>query len=102
MTTLPKLWHQRLRWQRGALENLRDWTRVRARYFLQQFMMGFGALSFAVYLAFMALALSAYSWPPVAVPLAVRGSVGEAVDLVPLSHPRSSRASGRRRCAHRA
>ena len=29
MTTLPKLWHQRLRWQRGALENLRDygWTR---------------------------------------------------------------------------
>ncbi|MFE2426193.1 glycosyltransferase [Streptomyces sp. NPDC059373] len=65
MTTLPKLWHQRLRWQRGALENLRDygWTRVTARYFMQQFMMGFGALSFAVYLAFMATTLSTYGWP---------------------------------------
>lgn len=65
MTTLPKLWHQRLRWQRGALENLRDygWTRVTARYFLQQIMMGFGALSFLVYLAFMALTLSTYGWP---------------------------------------
>ncbi|HEY3480759.1 MAG TPA: glycosyltransferase family 2 protein, partial [Streptomyces sp.] len=65
MTTLPKLWHQRMRWQRGALENLRDygWTRVTARYFLQQFMMGFGALSFAVYLAFMSLTLAAYGWP---------------------------------------
>jgi cellulose synthase/poly-beta-1,6-N-acetylglucosamine synthase-like glycosyltransferase len=65
MTTLPKLWHQRLRWQRGALENLRDygWTRVTARYFLQQFMMGFGALSFLLYLAFMALSLSVYGWP---------------------------------------
>jgi biofilm PGA synthesis N-glycosyltransferase PgaC len=65
MTTLPKLWHQRLRWQRGALENLRDygWTRITARYFLQQIMMGFGALSFAVYLAFMTLTLSTYGWP---------------------------------------
>lgn len=65
MTSLPKLWHQRMRWQRGALENLRDygWTRVTARYFLQQFMMGFGALSFLVYLAFIALTLSTYGWP---------------------------------------
>jgi cellulose synthase/poly-beta-1,6-N-acetylglucosamine synthase-like glycosyltransferase len=65
MTSLPKLWHQRLRWQRGALENLRDygWTRVTARYFFQQFMMGFGALSFGIYLAFMALTLSTYGWP---------------------------------------
>jgi len=65
MTTLPKLWHQRMRWQRGALENLRDygWTRVTARYFVQQFMMGFGAVSFLVYLFFMAFALSTYGWP---------------------------------------
>jgi cellulose synthase/poly-beta-1,6-N-acetylglucosamine synthase-like glycosyltransferase len=65
MTTLPKLWHQRMRWQRGALENLRDygWTRVTARYFLQQFMMGFGALSFLVYLSFMAVTLTVYGWP---------------------------------------
>ncbi|MFF3920208.1 glycosyltransferase [Streptomyces sp. NPDC001852] len=65
MTTLPKLWHQRLRWQRGALENLRDygWTKVTARYFVQQFLMGFGALSFLVYLTFMAMTLSLYGWP---------------------------------------
>ncbi|WP_255306477.1 glycosyltransferase family 2 protein [Streptomyces sp. Wb2n-11] len=64
MTTLPKLWHQRLRWQRGALENLRDYgfTRVTARYFLQQFMLGFGALSFLIYLAFMSLTLTLYGW----------------------------------------
>ncbi|WP_329253968.1 glycosyltransferase family 2 protein [Streptomyces sp. NBC_01478] len=65
MTSLPKLWHQRLRWQRGALENLRDygWTKVTARYFLQQFLMGFGALSFLVYLTFMATYTTLYGWP---------------------------------------
>ncbi|WP_245883069.1 glycosyltransferase [Streptomyces hyaluromycini] len=65
MPTLPKLWHQRLRWQRGALENLRDygWTRVTARYFMQQFLMGFGALSFLIYLTFMATYTSLYGWP---------------------------------------
>lgn len=67
MTSLPKLWHQRLRWQRGALENLRDygWTKVTARYFLQQFLMGFGALSFLVYLTFMATYTTLYGWPGV-------------------------------------
>jgi cellulose synthase/poly-beta-1,6-N-acetylglucosamine synthase-like glycosyltransferase len=65
MTSLPKLWHQRMRWQRGALENLRDygWTKVTARYFLQQIMMGFGALSFLVYLAFMTMTFTVYGWP---------------------------------------
>lgn len=65
MPTLGKLWHQRLRWQRGALENLRDygWTRVTARYFVQQFLMGFGALSFLVYLTFMATYTTMYGWP---------------------------------------
>ncbi|WP_405842060.1 glycosyltransferase [Streptomyces sp. NBC_01518] len=65
MTSLPKLWHQRLRWQRGALENLRDygWTKVTARYFLQQFLMGFGALSFLVYLTFMATCTTVYGFP---------------------------------------
>ncbi|MGH1554564.1 glycosyltransferase [Streptomyces sp. L7] len=67
MTSLPKLWHQRLRWQRGALENLRDygWTKVTARYFLQQFLMGFGALSFLVYLTFMATYTTLYGFPGV-------------------------------------
>lgn len=65
MPTLPKLWHQRLRWQRGALENLRDygWTRVTARYFVQQFLMGFGALSFLVYLTFMIACTAIYGLP---------------------------------------
>ncbi|MEU0074814.1 glycosyltransferase family 2 protein [Streptomyces sp. NPDC006332] len=65
MPTWGKLWHQRLRWQRGALENLRDygWTRVTARYFAQQFLMGFGALSFLVYLTFMATYTTLYGWP---------------------------------------
>lgn len=67
MTTLPKLWHQRLRWQRGALENLRDygWTRVTARYFMQQIMMGAGALSFLLYVTFLALILGLYGVPGV-------------------------------------
>ncbi|MFF9122566.1 glycosyltransferase [Streptomyces sp. NPDC014889] len=65
MPTLGKLWHQRLRWQRGALENLRDygWTRVTARYFVQQFLMGFGALSFLVYLTFMITSITLYGPP---------------------------------------
>lgn len=65
MPTLGKLWHQRLRWQRGALENLRDygWTRVTARYFLQQFLMGFGALAFLAYLTFMITFTVLYGWP---------------------------------------
>lgn len=65
MPTLGKLWHQRLRWQRGALENLRDygWTKVTARYFAQQVLMGFGALSFLVYLVYMTTFTTLYGWP---------------------------------------
>ncbi|MER6978727.1 glycosyltransferase family 2 protein [Streptomyces carpinensis] len=60
MATLPKLWAQRLRWQRGALENLRTYglTRVTAPYFGKQIMQGVGALAFALYLAFVALQLA--------------------------------------------
>lgn len=67
MPTLGKLWHQRMRWQRGALENLRDdgWTKVTARYYLQQIMLGFGALSFLVYVAFMITTVLLHGWPGV-------------------------------------
>jgi cellulose synthase/poly-beta-1,6-N-acetylglucosamine synthase-like glycosyltransferase len=60
METLPKLWNQRLRWQRGALENLRSYglTRVTAPYFGKQIMMGAGALAFGLYLTFVALELA--------------------------------------------
>ncbi|MGW2364659.1 glycosyltransferase [Streptomyces sp. NPDC001667] len=54
MTSLPKLWHQRMRWQRGALENLRDygWTRVTAPYIVRQGFMGLSVLFLALYLVF--------------------------------------------------
>lgn len=54
MTTVPKLWHQRLRWQRGALENLRDYgfTRVTAPYIVRQGLMGLSVLALAMYLFF--------------------------------------------------
>lgn len=60
MTSLRALWEQRLRWQRGALENLRayGWTRTTAPYFGKQIMMGAGALAFALYLAFLVLELA--------------------------------------------
>ncbi|MFE9424036.1 glycosyltransferase [Kitasatospora sp. NPDC006697] len=54
MTSLPALWHQRLRWQRGALENLRDygWTPVTAPYIRRQVFMGLSVLFLALYLVF--------------------------------------------------
>lgn len=60
MTTLPALWSQRLRWQRGALENLRAYgvTRTTAPYFGQQIMMCLGALAFGLYLTFVGLELA--------------------------------------------
>ncbi|MEU8032626.1 glycosyltransferase family 2 protein [Streptomyces sp. NPDC049099] len=60
MTTVPKLWHQRMRWQRGALENLRDygWTRVTAPYFVRQALMGLSVLAMALYLVFTAWMLA--------------------------------------------
>ncbi|MEU1409664.1 glycosyltransferase family 2 protein [Streptomyces sp. NPDC005728] len=60
MATVPKLWHQRMRWQRGALENLRDygWTRVTAPYFVRQALMGLSVLALALYLVFTAWMLA--------------------------------------------
>jgi cellulose synthase/poly-beta-1,6-N-acetylglucosamine synthase-like glycosyltransferase len=46
------LWKQRMRWQRGALENLRcyGFTRITARYWLQQVGMAVGVLALQLYL----------------------------------------------------
>ncbi|WP_256340375.1 glycosyltransferase family 2 protein [Streptomyces sp. 2231.1] len=54
LTTLPKLWHQRMRWQRGALENLRDYglTKVTAPYIARQALMGASVLALGLYLVF--------------------------------------------------
>ena len=52
MTTWRDLWDQRLRWKRGALENLVDYglTAVTARYWGRQLMTHIGVLVTAVYL----------------------------------------------------
>ncbi len=53
MTTWTTLWDQRLRWKRGALENLIDYglTRVTWRYWGRQVLTHLGVLVTAIYLA---------------------------------------------------
>jgi cellulose synthase/poly-beta-1,6-N-acetylglucosamine synthase-like glycosyltransferase len=53
MTTWKTLWDQRLRWKRGALENLIDYglTRVTWRYWGRQVLTHLGVLVTAIYLA---------------------------------------------------
>ena len=53
MTTWRDLWNQRLRWKRGALENLVDYgfTRVTWRYWGRQVLTHVGVLITAIYLA---------------------------------------------------
>ena len=49
MPTWRDLWHQRQRWQRGALENIGMYgiSSATARYWLQQFGLGYGVLALA-------------------------------------------------------
>lgn len=61
MATWRDLWHQRLRWQRGAIENLRAYgmTRVTLPYFGQQVGMAIGLVAMWLYVIFtMHLALT--------------------------------------------
>ncbi len=60
MPTWRDLWKQRMRWQRGALENLRHYglTRVTLRYWGQQVGNGLGDLAFQAYLLLTVLVLS--------------------------------------------
>jgi cellulose synthase/poly-beta-1,6-N-acetylglucosamine synthase-like glycosyltransferase len=53
MPTWRDLWRQRVRWQRGALDNLREYgvTRVTTPYVAKQLLMGLGAVVFVLYLA---------------------------------------------------
>lgn len=57
MATVPKLWSQRVRWQRGALENLRayGWTRITAPYILRQALAALSAAMLSLYLLFLVL-----------------------------------------------
>jgi cellulose synthase/poly-beta-1,6-N-acetylglucosamine synthase-like glycosyltransferase len=60
MPTWRDLWRQRMRWQRGALENLRHYglTRTTRAYWGQQIGIGLGVLAFQAYLWLTAVILT--------------------------------------------
>lgn len=69
MPTWKQLWHQRLRWQRGALENLGAYgvTPQTTRYWFQQLGIGYGVLALGSYLVLIAitiLAVDEWIWYP--------------------------------------
>jgi len=69
MPTWRALWAQRLRWQRGALENLGAYGLRRStfRYWAQQLGIGYGVIALASYLllmVLMALATTNFVWFP--------------------------------------
>ena len=57
MPTWNALWHQRLRWQRGAVENLRVYglTKITRPYIIKQVAMHLGILAVVLFLASMVL-----------------------------------------------
>ena len=59
MPTWHALWRQRMRWQRGALENIAAYglTRATLRYWLQQLGIGYGTIALNAYLLLMLLTL---------------------------------------------
>jgi cellulose synthase/poly-beta-1,6-N-acetylglucosamine synthase-like glycosyltransferase len=59
MPTWRDLWHQRERWQRGALENIGmyGWSSATARYWAQQFALGYGVIAL---MAFLTLTVLSY------------------------------------------
>jgi cellulose synthase/poly-beta-1,6-N-acetylglucosamine synthase-like glycosyltransferase len=69
MPTWRELWVQRLRWQRGAVENLGAY-KLRAqtwRYWLQQLGIGYGVVALAAYVLLVgitAVSLDAFVWFP--------------------------------------
>lgn len=64
MTTWRSWWHQRTRWQRGALEDLRAYglTRVTAPYILRQFAMGLSVAVFALYVVYSLATIALYGY----------------------------------------
>ncbi len=61
MPTWRELWRQRLRWQRGAVENIGAYgvNRATVRYWVQQLGIGYGTVALTAYLACMAVLLGA-------------------------------------------
>jgi len=69
MPTWRALWAQRLRWQRGALENLGAYgvTPTTTRYWAQQLGIGYGVIALTSYLALiflMVFSLDSWVWFP--------------------------------------
>lgn len=64
MATPGQLHRQRLRWYRGAIDNLKiyGWTPVTRRYWFQQFMLTWGSLMFALMLIFSTTSLTMFGW----------------------------------------
>ncbi|MET9951707.1 glycosyltransferase family 2 protein [Streptomyces sp. NPDC006339] len=64
MPSWKDLWHQRLRWQRGALENLRHYglTSVTWRYWGQQAGIGAGTVAFFLYLLLVLITAVTNTW----------------------------------------
>ncbi|MEZ5114700.1 MAG: glycosyltransferase family 2 protein [Candidatus Nanopelagicales bacterium] len=65
MPTWGDLWRQRMRWQRGAVENIGAYglTPATARYWAQQIGIGYGTIALAAYLALMfVLVFAADTW----------------------------------------
>lgn len=77
MGTIPKLWKQRVRWTRGALENLRSfgWSRTTAPYILRQCAVGFSVLALLTYMALTAIIWIAAGHVSFSVPGALIGLV---------------------------
>jgi cellulose synthase/poly-beta-1,6-N-acetylglucosamine synthase-like glycosyltransferase len=61
MPSWRALWRQRMRWQRGALENIGAYglTRATLRYWLQQIGIGYGTVALNAYLLLMTITLLA-------------------------------------------
>ena len=59
MPTWQALWRQRMRWQRGAIENIGAYglTRATVRYWLQQLGIGYGTIALNAYLLLMLITL---------------------------------------------
>lgn len=69
MPTWKQLWHQRLRWQRGALENLGAYglTPQTTRYWFQQLGIGYGAIALGAYFVLIIITILArdqWVWYP--------------------------------------
>jgi cellulose synthase/poly-beta-1,6-N-acetylglucosamine synthase-like glycosyltransferase len=77
MPTWRDLWNQRQRWQRGALENIGMYgiSSATARYWLQQFGLGYGVLALMAYLTLTILGYVAFGMLTVVVFWALLGGL---------------------------